>query len=44
MQPFKALLIDEADGKVYSAFATLDEARLDPGGVTIRVAYSSVVS
>ncbi|MCU0510069.1 MAG: oxidoreductase [Anaerolineae bacterium] len=42
MQSFKALLIDEVDGKVSSAFATLDEARLDPGGVTIRVAYSSV--
>ena len=42
MQSFKALLIDEVDGKVSSAFATLDEARLDPGTVTIRVAYSSV--
>lgn len=42
MQSFKALLIDEVDRKVSSAFATLDEARLDPGGVTIRVAYSSV--
>ena len=42
MQTFKALLIDEVDGKVSSAFATLDETRLDPGAVTIRVAYSSV--
>jgi acrylyl-CoA reductase (NADPH) len=42
MQTFKALLIDEVDGKVSSAFATLDETRLDPGTVTIHVAYSSV--
>ncbi len=42
MQSFKALLIDEVEGKVSSAFATLDETRLDPGSVTIRVAYSSV--
>jgi putative YhdH/YhfP family quinone oxidoreductase len=42
MQSFKALLIDEVDGKVSSAFATLDETRLDPGTVTIRVAFSSV--
>jgi acrylyl-CoA reductase (NADPH) len=42
MQTFKALQIDEVDGKVSSAFATLDETRLDPGAVTIRVAYSSV--
>ena len=42
MQSFKALLIDEVDGKVSSAFATLDETCLDPGAVTIGVAYSSV--
>ena len=42
MQSFKALLIEEVDGKVSSAFATLEEAGLDPGAVTIRVAYSSV--
>lgn len=42
MQSFKALLIDEVDGKVSSAFATLDDTRLDPGTVTIGVAYSSV--
>ena len=42
MQSFKALLIEEVDGKVSSAFATLDETRLDPGSVTIGVAYSSV--
>ena len=42
MQSFKAFLIEEVDGKVSSAFATLDETRLDPGSVTIGVAYSSV--
>lgn len=42
MQPFKALLIEQIDGKVSSHFAMLDPSRLDPGSVTIRVAYSSV--
>lgn len=42
MDSFKALLIEERDGKVCSGFSTLDESRLDPGSVTIRVAYSSV--
>ena len=42
MDSYKALLIEERDGKVVSGFATLDESRLDPGSVTIRVAYSSV--
>src|SRR5512139_644715 len=42
MQPFKALLIEQIDGKVSSGFTMLDPARLDPGSVTIRVAYSSV--
>ena len=42
MDSFKALLIEERDGKVVSAFTTLDDSRLDPGSVTIRVAYSSV--
>ena len=42
MDSFKALLIDERDGKVFSGFTTLEESRLDPGSVTIRVAYSSV--
>ena len=39
---FKALLIEEKDGTVSSGFTTLDESRLDAGGVVIRVAYSSV--
>lgn len=42
MDSFKALLIEESDGKVLSGFTTLDESRLDAGSVTIRVAYSSV--
>lgn len=42
MNSFKALLIEEHDGKVSSGFTQLDESRLDAGNVTIRVAYSSV--
>ena len=42
MQSFKALLIEQTDGKVSSGFTMLDEAQLDPGSVTIRIAYSSV--
>ena len=39
---FKAYLISQADGKTISRFTDMDEAQLDPGEVTIRVAYSSV--
>ncbi len=42
MESFKALLIEERDGKVESGFVRMDEDQLDPGNVTIRVAYSSV--
>ncbi|MBS1159960.1 MAG: Zinc-containing alcohol dehydrogenase superfamily [Proteobacteria bacterium] len=42
MISFKALLIEEHDGKVNSGFVELDESRLDAGEVSIRVAYSSV--
>ncbi|MBI2276640.1 MAG: oxidoreductase [Dechloromonas sp.] len=42
MDSFKALLIEERDGKASSAFVRMDEAQLDPGEVTIRVAYSSI--
>ncbi len=42
MDSFKALLIEERDGKVANSFVMLDKSRLDPGTVTIRVAYSSV--
>ena len=39
---FKALLIEEKDGKVSHRMADLSAADLHPGEVTIRVAYSSV--
>jgi putative YhdH/YhfP family quinone oxidoreductase len=42
MNSFKALLIEEYDGKVSSGFVQMDESRLDAGNVTIKVAYSSI--
>lgn len=45
VEPFKAYLIRQEggkDGKVIGEFANMTEAELDPGEVTIRVAYSSV--
>jgi len=42
MNPFKAFLIEEIDGQTRSQFTTMTEDQLDPGEVTIRVAYSSV--
>lgn len=39
---FKAYLISQEDGKVVGRFTRMDEADLDPGEVSIRVAYSSV--
>lgn len=42
MNSFKALLIEERDGKVVHDFVRMDETALDPGEVTIRVAYSSI--
>jgi len=42
MTAFKALLIEEKDGKTLSRITQFDETQLDPGEVTIRVAYSSV--
>lgn len=42
MNSFKAFLIEEIDGKTHSSFVSMDESQLDPGEVTIRVAYSSV--
>jgi acrylyl-CoA reductase (NADPH) len=42
MNPFKAFLIEEIDGKTKSGFVTLDETQLDAGDVSIKVAYSSV--
>lgn len=42
MDSFKALLIEDCDGKVSSGFVQLNESQLDSGNVTIRVAYSSI--
>ncbi len=42
MEPFKAFLIDQQDGKVAGSFVRMSEDRLDPGEVTLRIAYSSV--
>jgi len=42
MSPFKAYLIDKADGGPCGRWSQLTEDSLDPGSVTIRVAYSSV--
>lgn len=42
MEPFKAYLIDQHDGKVSGGFVRFSPDRLDPGEVTIRVAYSSI--
>ena len=39
---FKAYLISQEEGKVVSRFTDMSEDQLDPGEVTIRVAYSSV--
>lgn len=42
MDSFKALLIEECDGKVSSGCVQMDESGLDAGNVTIKVAYSSI--
>ncbi len=42
MSPFKAFLIDEQGGATKSSFVKFEEAQLDAGEVTIKVAYSSV--
>ena len=42
MNSFKALLIEDRDGKVGHRFVEMNEGQLDQGNVTIRVAYSSV--
>lgn len=42
MGQFKALLIEEQDGKTVSGLTEMDDSQLDPGEVTIRVAYSSI--
>jgi len=40
--PFRAFLIRQEERKVFGEFAEMTESELDPGEVTIRVAYSSV--
>ena len=42
MENFKALLIEEVEGKVNSKFTELNESDLDPGEVVIKTAFSSV--
>ena len=42
MRPFKAYLIEEVQGKSRGGLVTMEEAQLDPGEVTVKVAYSSV--
>jgi len=42
MRSFKAFLIEEIEGKTKSGLVNIDESQLDPGEVTIRVAFSSV--
>jgi acrylyl-CoA reductase (NADPH) len=42
MGEFKALLLEEAEGKVSSRITTLAEDRLPPGEVTVDVAYSTL--
>lgn len=39
---FKAFLVRQDEGKLVSGFVDMTEVELDPGEVTIRVAYSSV--
>lgn len=39
---FKAFLIEQQDKHVRSGFTAMNEEQLDPGEVTIRIAYSSV--
>ncbi|CAB1369693.1 oxidoreductase [Denitratisoma oestradiolicum] len=39
---FQAFLSSQDDGKVLSRFVQMDDAQLDPGEVSIRVAYSDV--
>lgn len=42
MHSFKAFLIEEVEGKTKSGLVSMEASRLDPGEVTIRVAFSSV--
>ena len=42
MATFKALMLEETDGKVSSAIQDIDEAQLPEGDVTVAVKYSTV--
>lgn len=42
MDSFKALLIEEREGRVVSGIVRMSESQLDAGNVTIKVAYSSI--
>lgn len=42
MNPFKAYLIDQKDGKTVAGFTQFNEVQFDKGEVTIKIAYSSV--
>jgi acrylyl-CoA reductase (NADPH) len=42
LAPFKAFVINQDEGRIVSGFTEMTTDRLDPGEVTIRVAYSSV--
>jgi len=42
MNPFKAFLIEDREGRTHAALVRMDPAQLDAGEVTVRVAYSSV--
>ncbi|HMW55518.1 MAG TPA: oxidoreductase [Accumulibacter sp.] len=42
MSPFKAYLVEEHEGLTRAGWVTMDESQLDPGEITIKVAYSSV--
>lgn len=42
MDSFKALLIEEREGRVVSGIVRMNENQLDAGNVTIKVAYSSI--
>ena len=39
---FKAILLEESDGKVTSRFAELDDSALPEGEVTVAVEYSTL--
>ena len=42
MERFKAFRLTEADKKIRAEFVEMGEGDLDPGDVTVRVAYSDV--